>query len=800
MGSGGAEVYRDSEKDIAMDDPRQALMKLIEGLGESSRFVTAGDLATVIPGLEVTGLDSIGIPVSEADAKRLITKAQQAPYGRGKETIVDPRVRRVWQIEPTRFVTRNPDWNAQVDSIIEAIKNEFGIHETVSATLYKLLIYEKGGFFAPHRDSEKTSGMFATLVVCLPSRHQGGSLVVTHDGQERTIDFGGPDSEFKTRYAAFYADCQHEVTPVTAGYRVCLVYNLAITGKKRQPAAPQYAPTVEAAAGLLKELFALDSDNLNKIAIPLAHQYTAGGIDPRQLKGVDRARADVLARAARFLDYECYLALLTHYQSGEPNYSTLDNDHFRRPRSYREVDAVKDAKVQMAEVYQESRSIDHWLDPSGRKPAFGEISVQEKEILARDDKKGWSLKKEIHEATGNEGVSMELWYRLAVVVIWPRERYIRILAAEGQATALPALEELAARRKTAKSLAESRAFAKAIIDHWQPSRRRHDDAADTRRMLTLLEQLDDAELVKRFVAEVLPNDFDGSEGQSLRRLFDHHGWKAFETAVRGFLAKQEPQYEDWKLPAILAICEALCLDTTKSSPEARAVRGSLVEEMAGVLDRWDTPPIDASWHGYSEKRTGVIEKAVRLFAMFSTNEHMTRYLDRALAEPRRYNLHKALVPGVMEIARWVDGVPQALPAFSRLLNHCQAALRAATADPVKPPQDWTRNDNLACECEDCLALGRFLRDPAQRVARFPLRKDRRQHLHQEIDGNSLDCTHVTARLGSPQTLVVTKNQASYEKRNTQYDLDQARLAELDAIATKHAETAKPPAKRKISRK
>ncbi len=101
-------------------------------------------------------------------------------------------------------------------TIVAAAKREFGIHQKVSATLYKLLVYEKGSFFAPHRDSEKASGMFATMVVCLPSRHEGGTLVVRHDGQTKKIDFGGEHAEFQLQYAAFYADCQHEITPVSA--------------------------------------------------------------------------------------------------------------------------------------------------------------------------------------------------------------------------------------------------------------------------------------------------------------------------------------------------------------------------------------------------------------------------------------------------------------------------------------------------------------------------------------------------------------------------------------------------------
>lgn len=47
----------------------------------------------------------------------------------------------------------------------------------VAARLHKLLLYEKGGHFSPHRDSEgKAPGQFATLVICLPSNFQVRSV------------------------------------------------------------------------------------------------------------------------------------------------------------------------------------------------------------------------------------------------------------------------------------------------------------------------------------------------------------------------------------------------------------------------------------------------------------------------------------------------------------------------------------------------------------------------------------------------------------------------------------------------
>ena len=82
---------------------------------------------------------------------------------------------------------------------------------------------------------------------------------------------------------------------------------------------------------LLKELFADASTNRSKIAIPFSTSTAQAGLDPKQLKGADRARADVLVRAAESLDYQCYLALLTHQQSGEVDYDSWGSHQYHSP-------------------------------------------------------------------------------------------------------------------------------------------------------------------------------------------------------------------------------------------------------------------------------------------------------------------------------------------------------------------------------------------------------------------------------------------------------------------------------------
>jgi hypothetical protein len=458
------------------------------------------------------------------------------------------------------------------------------------------LIYEPGSFFAPHRDSEKVTGMFATLVVCLPSRHEGGTLLVTHDGQSKVIDFGGKNAEFQIQYAAFYADCQHEITPVTAGYRVCLVYNLAIAKSKRQPAAPNSSQTVTAAANQLSRLFKGKPD-LDKIAIPLEHQYTTDGFNPRQLKGADRSRADVLARASEQLGYACHFALLTHYQMAEVDYSTWDFGSSwsrSRYRSYdyddeedeeeRDDDGEDHSDVEMGEVYEDELWLDHWLDPSGRKPPFGKIHLKKEEILDKTDTKGKYSSQEIHEATGNEGVTMERWYHRAAVVIWPPDRYCRILAGEGPSIAIPALQVMVKGAADPSANPECLALAEQTIANWENGEQAMPGApSNSTAMLKLLRKIGSADLVNRFIREVLPEDYDGSEGEALKQVIEKLGWKAAASGLKAFFAKQRPERLIAKLAPLAAIFETICCGPPAMTDARCDVCASLADELETAI-------------------------------------------------------------------------------------------------------------------------------------------------------------------------------------------------------------------------
>lgn len=69
--------------------------------------------------------------------------------------------------------------------------------------LYKMLLYEEGAHFKPHKDTEKAPGMFATLAICLPTEHLGGDLDVKHNNKRLTWT-SSKTSAFDLSFSAWY--------------------------------------------------------------------------------------------------------------------------------------------------------------------------------------------------------------------------------------------------------------------------------------------------------------------------------------------------------------------------------------------------------------------------------------------------------------------------------------------------------------------------------------------------------------------------------------------------------------------
>jgi hypothetical protein len=134
---------------------------------------------------------------------------------RREATLYDDTVRRCLQLSPDQFRLQGPDWAAQVQRITNGeIKRGLGVPENVKVMpqLYKLLLYEAGSFFTPHRDSEKEDGMFGTLAIVLPSSHSGGGLLAIQMSTKYTDSLGKKGIECSDGWTRIFLQLGRKLT------------------------------------------------------------------------------------------------------------------------------------------------------------------------------------------------------------------------------------------------------------------------------------------------------------------------------------------------------------------------------------------------------------------------------------------------------------------------------------------------------------------------------------------------------------------------------------------------------------
>lgn len=384
-------------------------------------FAYASEVTTAPnPGPKVEGIGSIGLPLSDRDAKELVSKCRQSPFGKGGDTIVDTEVRNSFELNPLQFTLSNPAWNVCISALLDIVYRELALNcgrQHVVPELYKLLLYEEGAFFRSHQDSEKTPGMFGTLVVSLPSEHQGGAVVLKHQKDEYRFD-SARSSTFGTSFAAWYSDVFHEVQKVSGGYRLVLTCNLVQKGSS----VPQKAPNSDGSQRLTQSLQTYSRGleaNLGGwpdfLAYSLEHTYSQAGLSLMALKGKDYSRVESLRSVCDKLGFELYLALKEKEINKDEE---CGSEEFNRSESLKYVHDLEGRSQSVTPVYDEINLLD-------------EGAATDDEDYDESEHEGW---------TGNEGAPVNYWYRTSMVLIVPPSRKVDFSLGTGERNFTAALK------------------------------------------------------------------------------------------------------------------------------------------------------------------------------------------------------------------------------------------------------------------------------------------------------------------------------------------------------------------------
>ena len=741
-------------------EPRQRLATVLGTTSKRGAFSARRTAAPEGLRIDVAGVGALSIPVSTAQARQLCAIARPARYGLGEQTLTDSRVRHTWEVPKSR-VTIDKQWrDGTLTPVLAALRADLGLPEGcwLKAELHAVLVYAPGQFFVPHQDSEKSDAMVGTLSLILPGSSQGGALVIEHAGSKVTYR---PSDKLLT-FAAFYADCRHEVRPVRSGYRVVLTYNLMLVGDITGAAASVAPPVIDELSSCLEEHFTEES----RLVYLLDHQYTPRGLHWSRLKGVDVVRVAALSAAARAADCEIVLALAEVHE-------TWSCDEPYRDRYWRDEDEADDEShssgLELGELLDGSISLDTWVDQSGQAAQPAASWVSDAEVCATTPTSTLTPYDSTYEGyMGNYGNTIDRWYRRGAVVVWPRRLDFVVRA---QASPIWALDTLAAVLRDGE-VVRARELVGAVATFWM-------DVMSTRvsmgspayapptqpglgQALSVARGLDDARLAAMLLGPFGLDLLTPADAPALTAIVECYGegWltgllAAWDTGRRGTYATARDRHAwlaslpelcaalvrcggDVVVPPVLSTCWSWLVAAlrqaqshTQPSLQARHL-DELADPIAGLL-------IGAAVGGVPELR----EIAV---ALLCQDDSLVRCVVRVL---RR-------ISAVAPDHRVGSG-------FDALARHAGRRLEVRLAQPSRGSDDWSINAPGGCGCALCVTLSGFLTDPVRQSWDWPLKEESRRHIHSRIDLHELPVRHQTRRTGRPYTLVLAKLPTLFER-------------------------------------
>ncbi|KAL7775698.1 hypothetical protein CFE70_009542 [Pyrenophora teres f. teres 0-1] len=225
----------DMEHDGAATASHDATRSIAQAISKALRHPTYACGGTIKAAYETRNTSAVTIRcdcsklILPSSLEKLLKGTTPATFRFQGKDVIDKSYRKASKLDATQFSTDFCPYEVGiVDVVAQALLPKWpGDFQGIRAQLYKLNVYQApSGLFKPHVDTPRSDLQFGSLVVCLPCEHQGGQLVVRHQGLCITFDWAGPAKDIQ--WAAFYSDCEHEVLEFTSGHRITLTYNLYV--------------------------------------------------------------------------------------------------------------------------------------------------------------------------------------------------------------------------------------------------------------------------------------------------------------------------------------------------------------------------------------------------------------------------------------------------------------------------------------------------------------------------------------------------------------------------------------------
>ncbi len=275
------EIFSGKNVKINFEDD---ITSICRGFGDGKNFYETGTIKNNYHSLNIN---------------ELINKAKPSKFGQGTDTLYDPNVRSSLEIMAS-----------ELDPVfIEKIKANIVIKKLApncELRPYKLVIYQEGCFFTKHKDTIRHPKHIGTVSCVLNKDFSGGYFSIEYGGEKETLGYN------PNHWIAIYGDVFHEVTEVTYGTRVSLLFDIYLTESSEEQTIDTLKQNITATQTINLVKAVTEKFNKHKVVvIGMFHEYSKAQLDAKDLKNTDKCIYEILKQ-----HFNVKFEILKYYTSG----------------------------------------------------------------------------------------------------------------------------------------------------------------------------------------------------------------------------------------------------------------------------------------------------------------------------------------------------------------------------------------------------------------------------------------------------------------------------------------------------
>ncbi|KAK0663634.1 hypothetical protein DIS24_g869 [Lasiodiplodia hormozganensis] len=338
------------------------------------------------PRINVDGVGRISLPLSGEHAQKIFALSERGI------------------LKPNAFRIENPLWEQRVlQVLVDKAAKQLEVAcklDSIGAQLREMQLCNSDTVVEAPLSTDVTDGAIGTLVVCLPSPHQGGDVHVTLASAEKVLK----SSELQPFFMCWHHEMKFETRVVSSGYRWTLVYDLKDI---EQPCFYYSSSALSTQMITLHKNFEIWKHAYNKLA-PLYVYVLNKNVDKDMLSldvlsGRDLGLARALKEAGHKSGFGIFLARIETTKRGsvladEYEYDLMNDsvesremmkfrkmkDYLKRGDYHEVEDSYKMGDFhEMEDVHSEDVILESIFDLSGRL-LVANVEVNKEEVLQED--------------------------------------------------------------------------------------------------------------------------------------------------------------------------------------------------------------------------------------------------------------------------------------------------------------------------------------------------------------------------------------------------------------------------------